>query len=369
MKFIPYGKPCIEDDDIQAVIQVLKSDWLTTGPKVAEFEQAFAQYVGCQYAVAVSSGTAALELAVAALNLESGEVITTPMTFVATANALRYNNLMPVFVDIDDTLNISPAKIEQKITPRTKAILAVDFAGQPCNYAVIKRLAQKHNIKLIEDAAHALGASYEGTKVGNIADVTAFSFHPVKNITTGEGGMITTNDKQVYDKCLMLRHHGIDRNDKSFGGDWSFNMKFLGRNYRLTDFQCALGISQLKKVDQFNKRRAEIAAQYTKEFEKINEIKLPSNNSPSHAWHLFVILCEKIDRNILYNKLKQKNIGANVHYIPVYMHNYYKNIKASCPYAERMGNMILTLPLFPAMTGEEVEYVINAVKTSIMEAK
>ena len=369
MNFIPYGKPCIDDDDIAAVAEVLRSDWLTTGPKVAEFEQAFAQYIGCQYAIAVSSGTAALEIAVASLNLGKGEVITTPMTFVATANALLYNDLIPVFVDIDDTLNIDPSKIEEKITSRTKAIMAVDFAGQPCNYNVIKRIAQKHNLKIIDDAAHALGASIEGKKIGSIADITAFSFHPVKNITTGEGGMITTNNKEWYDRCLMLRHHGIDRNDKSFGGEWAFNMKVLGRNYRLTDFQCALGISQLKKLERYNKRRAEIADAYRKAFAEIKELKLPTISQQSHAWHLFVIMCEHIDRNQLYTRLKQRNIGANVHYIPVYKHEYYKNVKAQCPVAEEVGNKILTLPLYPAMSNEEIEYVIKSVQESISGGK
>ncbi|HLC19748.1 MAG TPA: UDP-4-amino-4,6-dideoxy-N-acetyl-beta-L-altrosamine transaminase [Candidatus Nanoarchaeia archaeon] len=367
MKFIPYGKPCIDEDDIRTVVEVLRSDWLTTGPKVAEFEQAFTQYIGCRYAIAVSSGTAALELAVASLELGNGEVITTPMTFVATANSLLYNNLTPVFVDIDDTLNINPKELEAKITSKTKAIMTVDFAGQPCNYTEIKNIAKKHNLKVIEDAAHALGASWNETKVGNIADITAFSFHPVKNITTGEGGMITTNNREYYDKCLMLRHHGIDKNDKTFGGDWAFNMKVLGRNYRLTDFQCALGISQLKKLDRYNKRRAEIAQRYTEELKKINEIKLPMINNKSHAWHLFVILCNKIDRNRLFDKLKQKSIGANVHYIPVYKHEFYKHMKVNCPGTEWVGNKILTLPLYPTMTNEEVQYVIDAVKSSIVE--
>lgn len=367
MKFIPYGKPCLDEEDIAAVTEVLRSDWLTTGPKVAEFEQVFAQYIGCQYAIVVSSGTAALELAAASLNLGKGEVITTPMTFVATANALLYNNLTPIFVDIDSSLNIDVTKIEEKITEKTKAIMTVDFAGQPCNYNEIKKIAQKHNLKIIEDAAHALGASFDGKMVGNIADITAFSFHPVKNITTGEGGMITTNEKSFYDKCIMLRHHGIDRNDKSFGGDWSFNMKLLGRNYRLTDFQCALGISQLKKLDKYNRRRAEIAVKYKKELEKIKEISLPARNQHIHAWHLFVILCDKIDRNKLYSRLKQKNIGANVHYIPVYKHRFYKDMVAHCPIAEDVGNRILTLPLYPTMTNEEVDYVIASVKSSIGE--
>src|SRR3989344_2163065 len=371
MKFIPYGKPCIDEDDIRTVVEVLRSDWLTTGPKVAEFEQAFAQYIGCQYAVAVSSGTAALELAVASLNLGNGEVITTPMTFVATANSLLYNNLTPVFVDIDDTLNINPEKIEAKITQKTKAIMTVDFAGQTCNYTEIKNIAQKHNLKIIEDAAHALGASWNGTKVGNIVDITAFSFHPVKNITTGEGGMITTNNKELYERCLMLRHHGIDRNDKTFGGDWAFNMKLLGRNYRLTDFQCALGISQLKKLERYNKRRQQIAQQYTNAFSKMPQISLPIIKHASHAWHLFVILCEKIDRNDLYKRLKEKNIGANVHYIPVYSHDYYKSThnpaQQPCPKADDVSKKILTLPLYPTMTDSDINYVIAAVQDSVKE--
>ena len=376
MTLIPNGRPSIDNEDVAVVSTVLHSGWLTTGPKVKEFELAFAQYVGSKYAVAVSSGTAALELAIAALDLPEGaEVITTPFTFVATSNAILYNRLKPVFVDIDPkTFNIDPEKIVSSITSSTRAILYVDYAGQPCEYNKIQKIAEEKDLLLIEDASHALGAEYQGKKVGSLAHLTTFSFHPVKNITTGEGGMITTNDERIYTKLLLLRNHGLDKNEQRFGGEWSYDLKVLGRNYRLTDFQCALGLSQLHRLPTMNRKRTEIALYYTRELRSIPEIIMPQI-SPDiiHAWHLYVILLQGIDRNIFYQELKQKGIQGNVHYIPIYKFEYYQKVglgdPAYFPITEDIFQQIITLPLYPDLSKEEVEYIIKTVKETIIKLK
>ncbi|MBI1968328.1 UDP-4-amino-4,6-dideoxy-N-acetyl-beta-L-altrosamine transaminase [Candidatus Woesearchaeota archaeon] len=370
MKLIPYGKPSIGHEDILAVQEALRSGWLTTGPKVQEFEQAFARYVGSTYAIAVSSGTAALELALACLDIVAGEVITTPFTFVATANAILYNNLKPVFVDIDpETLNIDPKKIEKAITKDTKAIIYVDYAGQPCDIDAIRQIAKRNSLFLVEDAAHALGAKYGSTRVGAIADLTTFSFHPVKNMTTGEGGMITTNQEKLYRKLLLLRNHGLDKDDKKFGGTWSYDMKLLGRNYRLSDMQCALGLTQLQKIEQLNQKRAAVVHQYREAFSTVPEISvLTVQEKATPAWHLFVILLRGVERNALFEELGHRGIKANVHYIPIYHFDYYQK-RGFCPkdfpITEKAFKNILTLPLYADISGEEVAQVIGAVKESI----
>lgn len=377
-KFLPYGRQSIDNEDINEVVEVLKSDWLTTGPKVSEFEEQFCKYIGCNYAVAVNSGTSALDIAVASLELEKGsEVITTPFTFVATANCILYNGIKPVFADIThDTYNINPEEIKKKITPRTKAIIYVDYAGQPCDIDEIREIAQDNNINLIEDAAHACGAEYKGRKVGNFADLTEFSFHPVKHITTGEGGMITTDNKELYEKLKLLRNHGIDRDAIArFGKDasYAYDMKMLGRNYRITDFQCALGMSQLKKLDKFIERRQEIVKMYNEEFKSIEEVTIPYvKPEVKHAWHIYTILIDKnIDRDKFFNLMKSKGIGVNVHYIPTYKFSYYKknfdfNDK-DFPVTESVFKRIITLPLFPSMSDKDVCEVITAVKNTIKE--
>jgi UDP-4-amino-4,6-dideoxy-N-acetyl-beta-L-altrosamine transaminase len=375
--FLPYALQWIDDDEIAEVVKVLKSDWITTGPKIKEFEDQVCSYVNARFGVAVNSGTAALDIAVAALGLKSGEVITTPYTFAATANAILFNRLKPVFADIKpDTYNIDPQSIRKKLSSRTKAIIYVDFAGQPCNEKEIRVIAQESGLLLIEDAAHALGAEYNQQKVGCFADVTTFSFHPVKHITTGEGGMCVTNSQDLHIKMAKLRNHGINKDAKErYGPDasWSYDLEFLSRNYRITDFQAALGFSQMKKLEFFLKRRAEVAKLYTEAFSKMPEITTPFvQTNVRHAWHLYTILLNKLDRNKFFKLMRQKNIGVNVHYIPVYAHSYYQRFKINkkaFPVTEDVFSRTVTLPLFPKMTNSDVSDVITAVKESIKELK
>jgi UDP-4-amino-4,6-dideoxy-N-acetyl-beta-L-altrosamine transaminase len=375
MKFIPYGHQWIDEEDIEEVVKVLRSDWITTGPKIEEFENALCRYVGCQYAVAVNSGTSALDIAVQTLKLpENSEVITTPFTFVATSNAILYNNLKPVFVDIEkETRNINPDEIRKKITDKTRAIIYVDFAGHPCDIEEIKEIAKEHDLYLIEDASHASGAEYNGKKVGNFADMTVFSFHPVKHITTGEGGAVITNNKEFYERLKMLRNHGIDKSALDrFGPEagWAYDLKFLGRNYRMTDFQAALGISQLKKLDTFIRRRKEIVRIYNEAFENMPEIETPIVKPyVKPAWHIYTVLLNDINRDEFFRKLKGRNIGVNVHYIPIYRFSYYQEHfnfnQKNFPVTEEVFRNIVTLPLFPQMTSSEVKDVIEGMKELI----
>lgn len=371
---IPYGRQWIEEDDIQAVIEVLKSDYLTTGPKVQEFEKTVAEYVGAKYAVAVSNGTAALHAACFAAGIKSGdEVITTSITFAASSNCVLYCGGKPVFADIEaDTYNIDPNDMIRKITNKTKAIIPVHFAGQPCNMDRINEIAKQYNLIVIEDAAHALGADYKGKKIGSISDMTIFSFHPVKHITTGEGGMITTNDKDLYDKLILFRTHGITRDSEFMThneGAWYYEQLDLGFNYRITDIQCALGISQMKKLDKFVTRRKEIANKYNQAFKNIQNIILPKqSNNCNSSWHLYVIQILNKDRKQVFDKLRQLGIGVNVHYIPVYKHPYYQNngySRTACANAENYYKHAISIPIFPKMTDEEVDYVVNEIKNII----
>ena len=372
MKFIPYGHQWIDEGDIEEVVKVLKSDWITTGPKIEEFENALRRYVGCKYAVAVNSGTSALDIAVQTLNLPRGsEIITTPFTFVATSNVVLYNNLKPVFADIEkDTRNINPEEIRKKITDKTKAIIYVDYAGHPCDIEEIKDIAEEHDLYLIEDASHAIGAEYKGKKIGNFADMTVFSFHPVKHITTGEGGVVVMNNKGFYEKLKMLRNHGIDKSALDrFGPEagWAYDLKFLGRNYRITDFQAALGISQLKKLDEFIRRRNEIVKMYNEVLEDLHEIETPVVKPyVKPAWHIYTVLLNGINRDVFFKYMRDRNIGVNVHYIPVYRHSYYiENFGFNpndFPNTEGVFRRIITLPLYPKMCDEDAIYVINAVK-------
>ncbi|MGY4110329.1 UDP-4-amino-4,6-dideoxy-N-acetyl-beta-L-altrosamine transaminase [Aeribacillus sp. SP014] len=376
--YLPYGRQWIDEDDIEAVIEVLKGSYLTTGPYLAKFEQAVAEYVGAKYAVAFSNGTAALHGACFAAGIGNGdEVITTPMTFAASANCVIYQGGTPIFSDIDEkTYNIDPNKIEEKISDKTKAIIPVDFTGQPAELDVILEIAKKHNLVVIEDAAHALGAVYKGKKVGSISDMTMFSFHPVKHITTGEGGIITTNNREYYDKLLQFRSHGITREkDKlnEFHGPWYYEMQFLGYNYRMTDIQAALGTSQLKKVDKFVELRRKYVAMYNEAFKDIDEIITPFQHEDGQSsWHLYIIRL-KLDkltasRREIFEALQQQNIGVNVHYIPVHLQPYYQQLgykKGICPNAEKLYEEMITLPLFPAMSEKDVHDVIKAVKRTI----
>jgi UDP-4-amino-4,6-dideoxy-N-acetyl-beta-L-altrosamine transaminase len=378
MDFIPYGTQWIDDDDINEVVKVLRSDWITTGPKIKEFEDALCSYIGCRHCVAVNSGTSALDIAVQALELPKGsEIITTPFTFVATSNAIIYNGLKPVFADIcSDTFNIDPEDIRRKITKDTKAILYVDYAGQPCDIKAIREIADEFGLYLIEDASHAIGAEYEGEKVGNFADLTIFSFHPVKHITTGEGGAVVTDDEGLYERVALLRSHGIDKDAQDrYGPDasWAYDMKYLGRNYRMTDFQAALGISQLKKLDGFIDKRNELALRYQEILGDVDAVTLPViKGNVRHAWHLYTILLDKsIDRDEFFKYMRSANIGVNLHYIPVYRHSYYAEKfgfdAEGFPMTEDVFKRIITLPLFPRMSELQLEHIIETIKVGLTQ--
>lgn len=373
--YLPYGRQWIDDDDIQAVVDVLKSDWITTGAKVGEFEEKFAEYVGAKYAVAVSSGTAALHAAVFAAGIGPGdEVVTTPLSFAATSNCVLYQGGTPVFADIQkDTLNINPKEILKKINNKTKAIIPVDFAGQPCDYDEILKIAKEHNLIVIEDAAHALGAEYKGRKLGSMADMTIFSFHPVKHITTGEGGMITTNDAKLAERLRRFRNHGFtsEARQREDRGSWFYEMIDLGYNYRLTDFQCALGISQLKKIEKLISLRQQIANSYNKAFANLPEIRLAKAiENVRHVWHIYVIQLNleqlHADRPTIFKALRAENIGVNVHYIPIPLHPYYKkrfgNRQEDFPVTASFYDSAITLPLFSKMTQDDISSVIYAVE-------
>lgn len=360
---IPYGRQSIGDDDIKAVTDILSSPWLTQGPAVLEFEKALAKKGGAKYAVAVANGTAALHLAYLVAGLKPGdEVITTPNTFVATSNMLLVLGVKPVFADIRlDTYNLDEAEIEKLITKKTKGIVAVDFAGQPANYQKIKTLAKKHGLLLIEDACHALGAKYQGRSIGSLSDLSVFSFHPVKPITTGEGGAILTNNENFYKQLLLLRSHGIEKDQTGFNV-----MIELGYNYRLTDIQAALGLSQLKKLERFNNKRRQVVAWYYSRLQNNNKIILPQEVSGVlSAWHLFVIRTKDIeDRLPLYNFLKANGIGVNFHYPAVYSHPYYRGHgfrHTRCPNMDLYHASAITLPLFPDLKKSEVKKIADLI--------
>lgn len=371
---LPYGRQQIDDEDIEQVIAVLRSDWLTTGPKVAEFEQRFAESCGANHAVAVSSGTAALHAAMFALGIGAGdEVIVSPMTFAASANCVLYQGGRPVFADVDsETLLLSPAAVEQAITSKTRAIIAVDYAGQPCDYDVLRSIAQRHGLALVADASHAVGGSYKGRAVGTLADLSTFSFHPVKHLTTGEGGMVTTSDEELARRMRVFRNHGIttDHRQRAETGGFFYEMVELGYNYRLTDFQCALGISQLRKLRANVQKRQQIAATYDAPFASLEYVRpLSVRNHVSHAYHLYVVKIDTeplgMSRNEVFAALRAENIGVNVHYIPVHLHPYYRTHLGTapglCPVAEAAYERLMSLPLFPQMTADDVNDVVRAV--------
>ncbi len=374
-KYIPYGRQWIEEDDIEAVVRVLRGEYLTTGPKIKEFEEELANYTGAKYAVAVSNGTSALHAACFAAGIKEGdEVITTPVTFAASANCVLYMGAKPVFADIDpQTYNIDPEDIKAKITDKTKAIIPVHFTGQPCDMDEILKIAKENNLTVIEDGAHALGAEYKGRRVGSIGNMTTFSFHPVKHITTGEGGAITTDSESIYKKLLLFRTHGITRDSNDLlnsEGSWYYEQHYLGFNYRITDIQAALGLSQLSKSERFIKLRREYVQQYNEAFRDLNELITPFQlEEANSSWHLYIIKLKlenlNCDRKQIFEELQSKNIGVNVHYIPVYYHPYYRQLgyeKGLCPYAEELYERMITLPLFPKMEKEDVQYIISNVK-------
>lgn len=371
---LPYGQQWVDEDDISAVESVLRSAWLTTGPRVPEFEQAFARAVGAREAVAVSSGTAALHAAMFALGIGPGdEVIVPSMTFAASANCVVFQGGTPVFADVDPkTLLLDPTAVAAAITPRTRAIIAVDYAGQPCDYDVLREMAADHGLALVADAAHALGGAYKGRPVGALADLTTFSLHPVKHITSGEGGIVTTDRPDLAQRMRRFRNHGIttDHRQREAAGSWYYEMVDLGYNYRLTDIQCALGLSQLQKLSEWVARRRAIARRYDAAFADLPGVR-PLGVRPEvvHAYHLYVIRLEPeylaADRDLIFAALRAEGIGVNVHYIPVHLHPYYRQRFGTgpglCPVAESAYTQILSLPIFPRMTDAEADDVITAV--------
>lgn len=365
---IPYSRQCIEDDDIQAVIQVLKSDFLTTGPQVEQFERLVAEYTGANYAVAVANGTAALHAACFAADIGPGdEVITSPITFAASANCVLYCGGTPVFADIDPcTYNIDPKDIRNKITSKTKAIIPVHLAGQPCDIDEIHKVAEEYHLTVIEDGAHALGAEYKGKRIGSLSNMTTFSFHPVKPVTTGEGGIITTDDEKLYQKLIMFRSHGITRDPdllQKNEGTWYYEQQSLGYNYRITDIQCALGISQMKKLDRFIKRRRELAQRYHNALQNNTNIIRPYQlEGTNNGWHLYMVQIQNHNRREIVEKLWEKGIYVNVHYIPVYKHPYYQKIgykDVYCENAENLYERLISLPLYPLLTNSQQDEIIR----------
>lgn len=379
---IGYGHQYIDDSDIQAVVEVLKSDYLTQGPAVTQFEKSICDITGAKYCVAVSNATAGLHIAVAALELKEGsEGITTPNTFLASSNCMVYNKVKPVFADIDPvSYNIDPKEIQKHISDKTKVLIPVHFAGLPCDMEKINTIAKKHNLHIIEDAAHAIGSQYaDGSYIGNCkySDMTVFSFHPVKTITTAEGGAVTTNDEKLYQKLLMLRSHGVTKDELILAqnpGPWYYEMHSLGFNYRMTELQAALGVSQLKKLDFFKKRRREIIAMYNKAFADMRYLKTPYE--PENVCSCFHLYVTQIDfeslgksRAQVMKELRDKGIGTQVHYIPVPTQPYYKNTfgykDGDYPVAEKYYEQELSLPLYPGLSDDDVNTVIKAVKEVI----
>lgn len=395
--FIPYGKQTIDDEDIQAVVATLKSDWLTQGPKISEFEAAVAKKVGARYAVAVATGTAALHCACYAAGIREGdEIITSPITFAASGNCALFLGANVKFVDIrPDTYCMDYTQLESVITNKSKAIIPVDFTGQPCDMEEINAIAKKHRLLVIEDAAHAIGATYRDKPVGSLADMTIFSFHPVKHIAMGEGGMIVTDNKRLYDQLKLFRTHGITNendkmllksqafdNDNLFNGDiefntrapWYYEMQALGYNYRITDIQCALGLTQLSKLDQFIAQRRRIVQRYNEAFGASDFLIVPFQEADrENAWHLYMLrlnLKQMIKtRRQVFEELRALKIGVHVHYIPVHLLPYYRDKfgfnRGDFPQAEHYYDTALTVPLFPSMTDQEVDRVIKTILETV----
>jgi perosamine synthetase len=372
---LPYGRQSIDEAEIQAVVETLRSDWLTTGPKVAEFEEATAEWIGARYAISFSSGTAALHAAAFTAGLQPGdEAITSPLTFAATANCILYQGATPVFADVaEDTLNLDPGLVAKKITDRTKAILPVDYAGHPSDLDSILQLADGHRLTVIEDACHALGAEYRGRRVGSVAHMTVFSFHPVKHLTTGEGGMVTTDNPAFAETLRRFRNHGIssDARQRQSAGQWHYEMVLLGFNYRLTDIACALGLSQMKKLEANLARRRQIAARYTAGFRTVAGVLSPQTRPDvNHAWHLYPIRLNlgrlSASRSEVFQALRAENIGVNVHYIPVHRHPFYRDRfgykGGEYPVAEAAYERLISLPMFHGMTDADIEDVVCAVR-------
>jgi perosamine synthetase len=380
MPFLPYARHEIDDDDIAAVVAVLRGDWLTTGPLVGRFEEAFAAFVGSPRAVACANGTAALHLCMLAAGIGPGdEVIVPALTFVATANCARYVGAKPVFADVrDDTLTIDPVHVAALVTPRTKAIIAVDYGGCPCDYNELRAIANRHSLLLVADACHAPGATYRGRRVGSIADLSTFSFHPVKHLTTAEGGMVTTADSALADRIASLRNHGIDSDHRrrEIAGTWRYDAAELGFNYRLNDVQCALGLSQLEKLPGWVARRREIAAAYAAALADNPALQLPHVPADRESgWHLYPVRLTGEDpaprRAAAFAALRQRGIGVNVHYLPVYLHSSYAAAgypPGLCPVAEDAYSRLLSLPMWHGMGDEQAERVAAEFRSAANES-
>ena len=375
-KPIYYGRQCIEQDDVDEVAATLLSDYITCGPKAVQLEKMLCEITGAKYAVVVSNGTAALHLAALAAGFGEGdEVIVSAITFAASANCVRYCGAAPVFADINPrTYNVDPESVRSLITPKTKGIVAVDFTGQAVELDELRMLCREHNLVLIEDAAHAIGTKYKGQPIGSISDMTCFSFHPVKTITSGEGGAVTTNDEQLYRRLLRLRTHGITRNQEEMvhptDAKWYNEQVELGYNYRLTDFQAALLVSQLRKLSRFSARRREIVEKYNQVFADMPEIivqeEIPESDTTRHLYiirlNLELLTC---NRREFFDALYAENVCPQVHYMPVYYHSYYEKLgyqRGLCPEAEKFYEEVMSIPLYYSLTGEEVEDVVRAVK-------
>jgi perosamine synthetase len=371
----PYGRQTIDDEDIKAVVNTLRSDWLTTGPEIPAFEAEFASAVGARYAVAVNSGTAALHAAMSACGVASGDEVLVPtLTFAASANCVVYQGGTPVFVDVNPgTLLIDIEDARAKVSPRTRAIIAVDYAGQPCDYNKLREFANDHKLKLIADACHSLGGSYHSCPVGSLADLNVFSLHPVKQITTGEGGVITTDDEILAKRMREFRNHGIttDHHQRQQEGSWYYDMMSLGYNYRLTDIQAALGRSQLKKLRAWSNKRRELAGIYGRHLRNMASVKeLTMLPDIEHAFHLYVIMTETVElRAHLFKEMRARGIGVTVHYRPVHLHPFYREHFETgpglCPVAEDASQRILSLPLYPAMNENDVEEVVSILSKCI----
>jgi perosamine synthetase len=375
--FIPYGRQVIEDEDVAAVVAVLRSDWLTTGPLVEKFESAFAAFVGAEHAVAASSGTAALHLAMLAAGIGPGdEVIVPALTFAASGNCARYVGASVVFADIcADSLTVDVAQVRALITPRTRAIVAVDYAGLPAELDALTALAAEHRLLLIEDACHAPGAECRGRRVGSIAHLTAFSFHPVKHLTTAEGGMVSTNDAALAARLRSFRNHGIatDHRQRERAGTWEYDMAELGYNYRLNDVQCALGLAQLARLPQTLARRRELAARYHERLAALPQLRLPVEpDGRRHAWHLYAVRINGSQpaaaRRAVYRELRAAGIGVNVHYLPVYLHSYYRALgypQGLCPVTEHAYAGLLSLPMWHGLTDAAQDRVIDELGVAV----
>lgn len=381
--FLPYGRQWVDENDVAAVLSTLRSDWITQGPVIQRFEQAVSDQCGATYGVAMANGTAALHAACAAAGIGEGDqVITTPLSFVASANCVLYCGGTPVFSDVhSDTLTIDVSEIEKKLTAQTKALIIVDLSGHPCELDEIRALAHKHNLVVIEDAAHSLGAFYKGKPVGGISDMTVLSFHPVKHITTGEGGMVLTNNAEFAERLARFRTHGITRQREYFSevdqGPWYYEMIDMGHNYRITDFQCALGLSQLEKLTMFVNGRREIARCYQEGLRELQEIRLPIElPTVRSSYHLFSIRLQlnqlKKTRREIFQELQDCGLGVNVHYIPIPWHPFYQKLgyqKKQWPVAEAAYEELISLPMWPAMSKNDVDRVIQSVKKVVAHSK